>query len=198
MKLIENENIVSLKKNGFTNVKNFFEEEEILNLSKEIDRIYPNETINSKQSEDSKKEKKTESDLNQDKFNYLINGSDNNGTFGAPILGCSELIDNFMQKLFNNLNFQKVPSKKFPIHRILKLLPKSDSLFETVLVSANDTLVDLFLTKKISYNDIHFFLNKILTLKEFQKYKSKVPKNINEILSLNEYVRLKTLSLSVV
>ena len=67
MKLIESENIVSLKKNGFTNVKNFFEEEEILNLSKEIDRIYPNETINSKQSEDSKKEKKTESDLNQDK-----------------------------------------------------------------------------------------------------------------------------------
>ncbi len=100
--------------------------------------------------------------------------------------------------LFNDLNFQKVPSKKFPIHKILRLLPKSDSLFETVLVSANDTLVDLFLTKKISYNDIHFFLNKILTSKEFQKYKSKVPKNINEILRLNEYVRLKTLSLGVV
>ena len=100
--------------------------------------------------------------------------------------------------LFNNLNFQKIPFKKFPIHKILKLLPKSDSLFETVLVSANDTLVDLFLAKKISYSDIHFFLKKILTSKEFQKYKSKVPKNINEILSLNEYVRLKTLSLSVV
>ena len=100
--------------------------------------------------------------------------------------------------LFNNLNFQKIPFKKFPIHKILKLLPKSDSLFETVLVSANDTLVDLFLAKKISYSDIHFFLKKILTLNEFQKYKSKVPKNINEILSLNEYVRLKTLSLSVV
>jgi hypothetical protein len=41
-------------------------------------------------------------------------------------------------------------------------------------------------------------LKKILTLNEFQKYKSKVPKNINEILSLNEYVRLKTSSLSVV
>ncbi len=99
--------------------------------------------------------------------------------------------------LFNDLNFQKIPSKKFPIHRILKLLPKSDSLFETVLVSANDTLVDLFLVNKISYNNIHFFLNKILTLKEFQKYKYKVPKNINEILRLNEYVRLKTISLSV-
>ena len=100
--------------------------------------------------------------------------------------------------LFNDLNFQKVPYKKFPIHKILELLPKSDSLFETVLVSANDTLVDLFLEKKISYSDIHFFLKKILTSKEFQKYKSKVPKNINEILGLNEYVRLKTLSLSVV
>ena len=100
--------------------------------------------------------------------------------------------------LLNDLNFQKVPFKKFPIHKILKLLPKSDSLFETVLVSANDTLVDLFLAKKISYSDIHFFLKKILTLKEFQKYKSKVPNNINEILSLNEYVRLKTSSLSVV
>jgi hypothetical protein len=105
MKSIENKNIISLKKNGFTNVKNFFEEEEILNLSKEIDRIYPNETINSKQTEDNKKEKKTESEINQDKFNYLVNGSDNNGTFGAPILGCSELIDTFMQKLFNNKYF---------------------------------------------------------------------------------------------
>jgi len=100
--------------------------------------------------------------------------------------------------LLNDLNFQNIPTKKFPIHRILKLLPKSDSLFETVLVSVNDTLVDLFLTKKISYNDIHFFLNKILRSKEFQKYKSKVPKNVNEILRLNEYVRLKTLSLGVV
>jgi len=100
--------------------------------------------------------------------------------------------------LLNNLDFQKVPFKKFPIHKILKLLPKSDSLFETVLVSANDTLVDLFLTKKISYNDIHIFLHKILTLKEFQKYKRKVPRNIHEIMRLNEYVRLKTLTLSVV
>ena len=100
--------------------------------------------------------------------------------------------------LLNDLDFQKVPPKKFPIHKILKLLPKSDSLFETILVSVNDTLVDLFLTKKISYNDIHIFLHKILTLKEFQKYKRKVPKNIHEIMRLNEYVRLKTLTLSVV
>ena len=100
--------------------------------------------------------------------------------------------------LINNLCIQKVPQKKFPIDKILSKLPKSDSLFETVLVSANDTLVNLFLSNKISYNNIHINLNKILTLREFQKYKNKSPQNLTEILKLNEYVRLKTQTLSVV
>ena len=100
--------------------------------------------------------------------------------------------------LINNLSIQRVPQKKFPIQKILEKLPKTDSLFETVLVSANDTLVDLFLSRKISYNNIHINLNKVLTLREFQKYKNKVPKNLTEILKLNEYVRLKTQTLSVV
>jgi len=110
----------------------------------------------------------------------------------------SKYSHNINFKLFNNLNLQKVPSKKFPINKILTHLPKTDSLFETVLVSSNDTLVNLFLSKKISFNDIHTYLNKILSLKEFQKYKRKKPKNLTEILHLNEYVRLKTKSLSVV
>ena len=100
--------------------------------------------------------------------------------------------------LINNLCLQKVPQKKFPIEKILKKLPKTDSLFETVLVSANDALVNLFLSNKIPYNNIHKYLNKILTLREFQKYKNKSPKNLTEILKLNEYVRLKTQTLSVV
>ena len=100
--------------------------------------------------------------------------------------------------LINNPCIQKVPQKKFPIDKILRKLPKTDSLFETVLVSANDTLVSLFLSNKISYNNIHKNLNKILTLGEFQKYKNKSPKNLTEILKLNEYVRLKTHTLSVV
>jgi 1-deoxy-D-xylulose-5-phosphate reductoisomerase len=110
----------------------------------------------------------------------------------------SKFSTNINFKLLNNLNLQKVPIKKFPINKILTHLPNSDSLFETVLVSSNDTLVNLFLSKKISFNDIHVYLNKILSSKEFQKYKSKKPKNLTEILHLNEYVRLKTKSLSVV
>ena len=105
---------------------------------------------------------------------------------------------NIKMNLINNLNLQPVPKNKFPIHKILKKLPKTDSLFETILVSANDTLVDLFLENKISYNNIHKNLNKVLSLREFQKYKNKSPKNITEILKLNEYVRLKTQTLSVV
>ena len=104
------------------------------------------------------------------------------------------LIDyNFM----NNLQLQKVPSKIFPIKKILNLIPENDSLFETILVSANDTLVELFLTKKIPFNKIHSLLDKVLKKKEFHKYRLKKPKNINEITNLYEYVRLKTKSLSV-
>ena len=101
-------------------------------------------------------------------------------------------------KLLNNLMISQVPLKKFPIKKILKTLPQKDSLFETVLVSANDTLVNLFLSKKILFNQIHSILYKILTLKKFRIYKKKTPKNVKEIANLYETVRLKTESLSVV
>ena len=47
----------------------------------------------------------------------------------------------------NNLNFEKVNLSRYPMVKILKLLPKKHSLFETVIVSANDTFVNLFLQK---------------------------------------------------
>jgi 1-deoxy-D-xylulose-5-phosphate reductoisomerase len=109
-----------------------------------------------------------------------------------------KIYSNIDLKLLNDLNLQIVPKKKFPINKILNCIPKTDSLFETVLVSTNDTLVNLFLSKKITFNDIHTYLYKVLSLKEFQKFKRKKPKNLTEILLLNEYVRLKTESLSVV
>ncbi len=50
--------------------------------------------------------------------------------------------------LLNKLNFTNVDTAKFPVVKILKKMPHNDSLFETVIVSANDKLVDLFLKKK--------------------------------------------------
>ena len=65
------------------------------------------------------------------------------------------------------------------------------SLFETVLVSANDELVRMYLKKIISYDDIVKKLILLLKSKEFTKYKNKIPSNVSDVLNLNRYVRLK-------
>jgi len=98
----------------------------------------------------------------------------------------------------NELNFQKIDFKKFPINKIINNIPDNDSLFNTVLISANDTLVDLFLNNKISFHEIYSRLNTIINLKEFSKLKSIKPKNLRQIMNLSHKVRLKTQSLSVV
>ena len=95
-------------------------------------------------------------------------------------------------KTLNNLKFEKVNVKKYPITRLLKYLNNKCSLYETIIVTANDTLVDLFLKKKIKFTDIQIKLFRVIKLKEFSKYKTISPKNIKDILKLSDYVRLKT------
>ena len=99
--------------------------------------------------------------------------------------------------VLNNLNFKELNKKRFPVVKILKQFNNNNTLFETVLVSANDELVDLFLKKKINYNDITKNLQKIINLKKFKRLKLKMPKNVNQIYKLNHYVRLKTRLLSI-
>ena len=93
----------------------------------------------------------------------------------------------------NNLNFKKINTKRYPMIRLLNLLPSKHSLFETVVVSANDTLVQLFLDNKIKFTDIQKKLFNIINKKQFVNYKNKSPKTISDIVELNNYVRLKTL-----
>ena len=100
-------------------------------------------------------------------------------------------------KFLNNLDFKKVDRLKFPLINLIKKLPNKSSLFETVLVSANDELVDMYLKDKIKYTDISKKLLSFLNNKEFLKLKRVQPKKIDEILKLNQYVRLKINSLSV-
>ena len=99
--------------------------------------------------------------------------------------------------ILNNLNFSNVDLIKFPVVNILKKMPNKDSLFETVLVSANDKLVDLFLNKKITFNQISTILLKIIKMKEFSKFRKLKPKNIDEIIKLNNYVSLKIENLAI-
>ncbi len=96
-------------------------------------------------------------------------------------------------KSLSNLIFKKIDFNRYPMTKLLNLLPPKQSLFETVIVSANDTLVELFLNKKIKFTDIQKKLSYIINKKEFLKYKNKHPKKITEIVELNNYVRLKTL-----
>ena len=99
--------------------------------------------------------------------------------------------------LLNNLNFEYVNVKKFPIIKLIDILPDKESLFETIIVSANDCLVKNFLNNKLSFLDIYKILSKIIKKKEFQKYKSIKPRNIGQIRSLNDYVSLKIDTLCV-
>ena len=61
------------------------------------------------------------------------------------------------------------------------------------MVSANDTLVELFLKKKIKFNNLNRELFRFIKLKEFSKYKKISPKSVKDIIKLNNYVRLKLL-----
>ena len=101
-------------------------------------------------------------------------------------------------KLLNNLNLNVVNLKKYPLVKILNFVPKTDTLFETLLVSVNDELVDLFLKNKISFDEISTKLKQIISHKDFLKYRQKKLNNLTQIEKLNEFVRLKTKSLSVI
>ncbi len=102
-------------------------------------------------------------------------------------------------KLLNSLNLNKVDSRKYPSVNILKYVPKKkNTLFETLLVSINDELVDLFLQNKINFDDIPLKLKRIINHKKFLKYRQKKVNNLKQIEKLNEFVRLKTKSLSVI
>ena len=88
----------------------------------------------------------------------------------------------------NNLDFQNVDLKRYPIINIKDKLTDHSSLFETILVSINDKLVDLFLNNKIKFTDISKKMNSMLDLKEFKKFKMIKVKKIEDIIILNKKV----------
>ena len=99
--------------------------------------------------------------------------------------------------ILNNLKLKKIDKNIFPVIKILEYLPSKSSLFETVVVAANDELVNLFINKKIKFYEISKNILKIINMNEFQKYKKTKPKYIKDIHILSEYVRLKVNSLCV-
>ena len=98
-------------------------------------------------------------------------------------------------KTLNNLNFQEIDRKKFPAVKILNTLPEKSSLYETILVSINDKMVDLFLNDRIKFTDISKKMHSMLDLNDFKKFKMIEAKNLENIINLNKKVLLKVDSL---
>ena len=96
-------------------------------------------------------------------------------------------------EILNNLNLIKIDSRRYPMIKLLKLLNEKHTLYDTIVVSTNDVLVELFLQKKIKFTEINIKLFQFINEKEFLKYRNIYPKNLNDILNLNKYVRLKVL-----
>jgi len=98
-------------------------------------------------------------------------------------------------KKLNNLNLSSPNLNRFKSLNIKKFLPNKVSLFETILITANDEIVRLFLKNKIRFNQIIPLIIKIIKKKEFSKFKKITPKNLEKITKLSRLVRLKIESL---
>ena len=94
-------------------------------------------------------------------------------------------------KKLNNLGFDYPKVSKFPVIKILNKMPKFTSLYETSLVVINDYLVKLFLEKKINFNELNYFINKIVFKKEILALKKIPVKNFKQIEFLANNLSLK-------
>ena len=100
------------------------------------------------------------------------------------------LMSSFLIKK-NFLNFKNVDTNKFPSIKIIKKLQNKESLLETIIVLANDELVNLFLLKKIIFTDISYVLQKLINMREFKNYSQKKPGSLHSIMKLNKQIRIK-------
>ena len=100
-------------------------------------------------------------------------------------------------KTLNNLSFQKVDVKKFPSINLIKKSLKFNSSVPTIINASNEVLVDMFLNKKIGFLDIVRTVSKIFKDEDFHKYATRKPSSINDIKIIDNWARLKTISMCV-
>ena len=96
--------------------------------------------------------------------------------------------DQLNLKRLNSLNLKPVDTNKFPSIKIIKKLQTKKPLLETIIVLANDELVNLFLLKKLNFTDINKCLQRLINMKEFVNLSQKKPGNIGSIISIKNLV----------
>ncbi len=97
------------------------------------------------------------------------------------------------EKDIENLFFQKVDSKKFPVinlkHKVNEH-PSSSIIFN----AANEVLVDQFLKKKIPYGAIIKGLSHILRDRNYKKYAIRKAETLNQITAIDYWARKTIIS----
>ena len=106
-------------------------------------------------------------------------------------------ITNINPKILNKLRFEKVNKKQFPSVKLIKKCLTLGVQAPTIVNAANETLVSLFLNKKIGFLDIVRLINKIIRDKDFKKYARRKPKTLKDILITDNWARLKTIAMCV-
>jgi len=104
-------------------------------------------------------------------------------------------LKNIDLRKLSKLNLEKPNLRKFPVIEVLKKINLKTSLFETLLVSTNDALVNLFLEKKIKFTQIAEIFFSIINDKKFSRYKSISPKSIDQIIKVKNLVQKKIKSI---
>jgi 1-deoxy-D-xylulose-5-phosphate reductoisomerase len=97
--------------------------------------------------------------------------------------------DKLNLKKLNTLNLKQVNVNKFPSIKIIKRLQNKESLLETIIVLANDELVNLFLLKKLRFTDINNCLQKLINMQKVINLSKSKPGNINSTIILKELIR---------
>ena len=100
-------------------------------------------------------------------------------------------------KILNKLTFQKVSKKKFPSIKLIHKLFNSGYSMPIIINASNEVLVNLFLKEKIGFLDIVKTINKIFKDKDFKKYAKRKPKSVQNIKTIDNWARLKTMDMCV-
>ena len=100
---------------------------------------------------------------------------------------------NNVNNKIDNLSFQTVDPKIFPIIKLKKRLNEHPST-PIIINAANEILVDQFLQKNIPFLKIYKTIMTILSDRNYRKYAIRKPKNISQILTINNWAKQTTLN----
>ena len=96
------------------------------------------------------------------------------------------------KKIIENLLFDKVDSRIFPIIKLKKRVNEYPST-PIIINASNEILVDHFLQKKIPFLSIYKTISSILNDGNYKKYAIKVPKTIDQIYKIDMWARNLTI-----